>query len=461
MLLCGIIDELMKSTKHNANVSFFFCQATDDRINNATAVLCGLIYQLVNQQKSLLSHIENESDLGKPRFKGVSAWTAFSKIFISILGDPRLRTTYLIIDALDECTTDLSLLLSFVSQKSSTSSGVKWIVSSRNWPIIEEGLNTATQKVRLCLELNKDSVAMAVKTYIRLKVEQLADRKKYDNDTRDAVQRHLSSNANDTFLWVALVCQELAHLNVRRHHTLEKLHAFPPGLDELYQRMMDQISSSTDAELCKSILAVVSVVHRPITLVELMSFIDMPRRISNKYEALVEIVGHCGSFLTVRECMISFVHQSAKDFLLNKAFEQIFPSGMEETHYTIFSRSLQIMSRTVRRDIYGLGAPGFHFDEIKQPSPDPLAAARYSCVYWVEHLRDCDPSKRANNDLQDGGSIDNFLRWNYLHWIEALSLLSRMSEGILSMVTLYHLVQVRSLIPVVLFYYLGSVLTSF
>jgi hypothetical protein len=192
-----------------------------------------------------------------------------------------------------------------------------------------------------------------------------------------------------------------------------------------------------------------------------MSFIDMPRRISNKYEALVEIVGHCGSFLTGRECMISFVHQSAKDFLLNKAFEQIFPSGMEETHYTIFSRSLQIMSRTVRRDIYGLGAPGFHFDEIKQPSPDPLAAARYSCVYWVEHLRDCDPSKRANNDLQDGGSIDNFLRWNYLHWIEALSLLSRMSEGILSMVTLYHLVQVRSLIPVVLFYYLGSVLTSF
>jgi hypothetical protein len=115
MLLCGIIDELMKSTKHNANVSFFFCQAADDRINNATAVLSGLIYLLVNQQQSLLSHIENESDLGKPRFKGVSAWTAFSKIFISILGDPRLRTTYLIIDALDECTTDLSLLLSFVS----------------------------------------------------------------------------------------------------------------------------------------------------------------------------------------------------------------------------------------------------------------------------------------------------------------------------------------------------------
>lgn len=39
------------------------------------------------------------------------AWVALSRIFTSILGDPHLRSTYLIIDALDECTTDLSLLL--------------------------------------------------------------------------------------------------------------------------------------------------------------------------------------------------------------------------------------------------------------------------------------------------------------------------------------------------------------
>ena len=459
MLLCGIIDELTKSTKHNANVSFFFCQAADDRINNATAVISGLIYLLVNQQESLLSHIENESDLGKPRFEGVSAWTAFLKIFISILGDPRLRTTYLIIDALDECTTDLSLLLTLISQKSSAYSCVKWIVSSRNWPIIEDGLNAATQKVRLCLELNESSIAVAVNTYIRLKVEQLAKDKKYDNDTQDAVQRHLSLNANDTFLWVALVCQELAQPNVKPRHTLAKLYAFPPGLDQLYKRMMDQICSSLDTELCKSILAIVSVVHRPITLVELVSLIDMPSAVSDDYEVLAEIIGLCGSFLTLRESIISFVHQSAKDFLLDKAFEQIFPAGMEETHYTIFSRSLQIMSRTLRRDIYGLHALGFHIDDIEQPSPDPLAAARYSCVYWIDHLCDRDPSKRANNDLQDGGLVDNFLRRNYLHWLEALSLLSGISEGVLSMVTLDHLLQVRPLMPVLLFYYLGSMLT--
>src|ERR1700733_2056668 len=248
MLLCGIIDELMKSTSHTANVSFFFCQATDARINNATAVLRGLLYLLVKQQQSLVSHIrESYDDSGKQRFEGKNAWVALSKIFTNILEDPHLRSTYLIIDALDECTADLSLLLNLVVQKSSQYSRVKWIVSSRNWPSIEKDLETATQKVRLCLELNEKSVSAAVTTYIQFKVDWLAKRNRYDNDTRNAVQRYLSLNANDTFLWVALVCQELA--NISGWKAQKKLTAFPPGLDALYRRMLDHIWNSEDAGL--------------------------------------------------------------------------------------------------------------------------------------------------------------------------------------------------------------------
>ncbi len=47
MLLCGIINEL-KSTSDRSLVLFFFCQATDASINNATAVLRGLIYLLID-----------------------------------------------------------------------------------------------------------------------------------------------------------------------------------------------------------------------------------------------------------------------------------------------------------------------------------------------------------------------------------------------------------------------------
>jgi hypothetical protein len=47
MLLCGIVDELKKSTTPGL-LSFFFSQGTDSRINNATAVLRGLIYLLAD-----------------------------------------------------------------------------------------------------------------------------------------------------------------------------------------------------------------------------------------------------------------------------------------------------------------------------------------------------------------------------------------------------------------------------
>src|SRR6202043_1922664 len=138
-------------------------------------------------------------------------------------------STYLIIDALDECITDLPKLLDFIALKSSACSRVKWIVSSRNWPNIEKDLNTATQKIRLSLELNEKSVSAAVTTYIRIKVDWLAKRNDYDDDTQDAGQRYLSLNAKGPFLWVALVCQELA--DIPGWKAEEMLTVFPPGLD--------------------------------------------------------------------------------------------------------------------------------------------------------------------------------------------------------------------------------------
>jgi hypothetical protein len=130
MLLCGVINKLQVST---AFLSYFFCQATDSRINSATAVLQGLLYMLVHQQPLLLSHVRKKHDYaGKSLFEDANAWVALTEIFADVLQDASLSTTYLIIDALDKCVTDLPKLLAFIAKQSSTSSRVKWIVSSRN-----------------------------------------------------------------------------------------------------------------------------------------------------------------------------------------------------------------------------------------------------------------------------------------------------------------------------------------
>jgi hypothetical protein len=273
MLLCGIINELQKSTVKTALVSYFFCQATDSRINSATAVLRGLLYLLLSQQPSLISHVRKRYDhVGKALFEDANAWIALTEIFANVLQDLSLTTSYLIIDALDECITDLPKLLDFVVKQSSASFRVRWVVSSRNWPDIEKRLEDAGHKVRLSLELNEDSVSKAVQIFIEQKVSQLALRNKYDNKIRDAVFKHLASNADNTFLWVALVCQNLEA--TAKRNVLRKLNLFPSGLDSLYKRMMQQISKSDDAGLCKQILALIALMYRPVTLEELAALLE-------------------------------------------------------------------------------------------------------------------------------------------------------------------------------------------
>jgi hypothetical protein len=443
MLLCGIIDELNKSIGKTTLLSYFFCEATNYQSNNATAVLRGLIYMLVCQQPSLVLHVRKRYDYaGKALFEDSNSWFAFSEIFTDILQDNDLNSSYLIIDALDECVgAELPKLLSFIVRNLSVSRQVKWLISSRNWPKIEDQLGKAGDKARLSLELNAESVSAAVTFYIQLKVNELA-LEKDDYRTRDAVLNHLSSNAKGTFLWVALVCQGL--LTIEPWNILAALKEFPPGLNALYRRMMEIIdNNSYDAALCRRILALTAIVYRPVTLEEVKALVDLPENIKQNLQWLEKIIGLCGSFLTVRKNTVYLVHQSAQDYLLDKT-SGIFPSGKGGAHYEIFSKSLRILSRTLRRDIFDQHDVGYLTEDVETPEPDPLAASRYSCTYWIDHLCDWNPDTVTNQrgELRDGGTVDVFIQKKFLYWLEALSLSRSMSQGVVGMTKLETLVPV-------------------
>ena len=92
MLLCGIIDELQKTTASTASVVYFFCQATDARINSATAVLRGLLYLLVSQQPALTAHVRRRYDeAGRSMFEDANAWIVLTETFADVLQDPNLE----------------------------------------------------------------------------------------------------------------------------------------------------------------------------------------------------------------------------------------------------------------------------------------------------------------------------------------------------------------------------------
>ena len=347
MLLIGVVRELqkLKSTHDSGLLSYFFCQGTDSRLNNATAVLRGLIYQLLIQQRSLISHLREHYDpAGQQLFEGDNAFYALRDIFTEMLHDPHLTRVYLIIDALDECESGLPQLLDLIDlivQNASTSSSqVKWLCSSRNRPDIDVGSRTNDSSIKLSLELNAKSVSGAVDAYIDHKISELARMKGYDNKLRDQVREQLHQKANETFLWVALVCKELG--NVRKWNALKWLQKVPSDLTALYDRMIEQIQQSEDQSLCIQVLSICTLAYRPFHLLELAALADLPEEISCEQENLREIILMCGSFLTIREDTIYFIHQSAKDYLSSNPVDHlIFPSGRTEVHREIVSRSLQ------------------------------------------------------------------------------------------------------------------------
>ncbi|GKT50170.1 vegetative incompatibility protein HET-E-1 [Colletotrichum spaethianum] len=91
MLLCGTVDELERLPAGTSTLSYFFCQATDACLNNARAVLRGLIYQLLDQEPSLIGRVRKKYDhAGKKLFEDANSWDTLSKMLISILEEPSL-----------------------------------------------------------------------------------------------------------------------------------------------------------------------------------------------------------------------------------------------------------------------------------------------------------------------------------------------------------------------------------
>lgn len=424
-------------------LSYFFCQSTDAKLNNAVSVLRGLIYLLVDEYNLPISHLRKEHDrAGSQLFDGPNALYALWTILSDMLNESNLPKVYLMVDALDECTSGLSELLKLILDPSKPLSRVNWVVSSRTTPDIEEQLRPDGLRLNISLEANSSYVTSAVTAFINFKVSKLAEQKKYTSGIQDKVKGDLERKAKGTFLWVALVCKELE--KVPPGDIQSVLEELPPGLESLYERMMDQIRHLKRAnyvDFCKQILSTVTLTYRPLHLKEMAATAGLPEKWFDDLQTLNYFVSLCSSFLIVREEIIYFVHQSAKDYLTGKG-SGIFPSGQEEEHCKITCRSLQVMSDTLKRDICGLSMPGALLDELSGVNQEPLAHIRYVCCYWIPHLRDAGHLQHDQIGLCDCGKAHAFLQRHFLHWLEALSLMGNMSDGAVMVRTLEEMLTV-------------------
>ena len=456
MMTIALIAEVSKrlNDRPGSNVlAYFFCENTNDKLNTTVSVLRGLIYQLVDQKKMLLRHIRDKYDIaGRRLFEDENALYALKRMFFNMLNDPALENVYFMIDGLDECDSTIHELLEWIIRRSYTEfPKIKFLVTSRNEQAFIERLGHGHQ-LEISLEKNSAHVAHAVEIFIDYKTKELANFKLYASELQEVVRKHLYEKAEGTFLWVALVCKELRKIG--KHRAKSFLEKTPAGLEPFYKRILKQVlcqEDKDDVKLCRQILCSVTLAFRPLRLEEIAVFAKIPEQFHDPSD-LKSLVSYCGSFITIRENTAYLVHQSAKDFLSGEKGKEIFHSGQENEHANTASFCLTIMAKTLKKNLCNFKTPGICLSNVEKSVSAILTKGahipfhtQYACLYWVAHLQHTGPTEQKTLISGQGCEVYEFFQHHFLHWLEALSLMSKVSEAIFAIKSLCSIPRVNAI----------------
>lgn len=358
MLALAAVQELeekieLEGPTSKSVLGYFLCDSKDDRRNTPVSILRGLIHQLLCHHREHCGPLKTEYERQKDQlFNSANAMSSLWRVFCGILEYPNFHSAYLVVDALDECAPDdVEAFLAMVAlqdevssklskQRSKSFSGrtckVKWLLTSRNEEHIK---NALLDRADISLEQNLPHVLSDVRRFNDHKIERLARIKRYPDDLKAAVYRVLLDRSEGTFLWVALVCRELARPRVSRLNTEEVLGKMPTGLAALYDRMFEQLKDEATGLLEDATIRMMQamvVAFRPLTLPELGIAANLSSAHRGDDTLLAEYVSTCGSFIEMRRNAVHFTHLSARDYLVTsgRLFSDIV-SDLQHTHQMI------------------------------------------------------------------------------------------------------------------------------
>ena len=128
------------------------------------------------------------------------------------------------------------------------------------------------------------------------------------------------------------------------------------------------------------------------------------------------------------ETPVRTLHLSLGEFLLSKKVRHK-PFGVNgpATHQMLFTKCLEILSgpNVLRENLCDLKNPGQTRQEIDPPMINERFSPvfQYACRYWVDHVQ------HSMVPIHDYDKVHVFLQKHFLHWLEALSLMNKITEG--------------------------------
>ncbi len=315
------LDRFTKDMPRTVSLEFF-CDNKNDKRNTADSIIQGLVFQLLLKRPELINHVLPTFSIQQASLFSGSSFESLWRIFEKMTCDPILRAIYCVLDGLDECDKgSLEVLLRHLKALFSTNSSdtpscrLNLIAVSRDLPVIIPELLSGFPRIRLDqdadIEVNQD-----ITRFIDAKLDDIFSVKQYPQITCVKVKKFFRERAQGTFLWIGIAAKMLEGYNATEFETaLERL---PPGLNELYTRMLLGIKVDHQ-QIAARILRWVVMSVRPLTLLELSAIIEPtvePPAGFTREDVTKDQVSYCGYFLMTKGSEVGLIHQSAKDYLL-------------------------------------------------------------------------------------------------------------------------------------------------
>ncbi|KAK4677649.1 NACHT and WD40-domain containing NOD-like receptor 2 [Podospora pseudoanserina] len=429
--------------------SFFFKRGEGDR-GKATLFFPTIASQLVRKIPALEAFVREAID-NNPDVARKALRDQFEKLILQPLDRIHHAIAVIVVDALDECDgdNDVKVIISLLSQaKELRSPGLRIFITSRPELPIRLGFKNVTGEYQdLALhQIPEPIVEHDISAFLRHELGRIRD--DYNHQALECIEllpdwpgehaiRTLAQMAVPLFIFAATVCRFIEdpawsdpadQLEKVLQYQMKAYDSELGKLDATYLPVLKQITiGHTNPQKLlaafRDVVGPIVLLAQPLSVLSLAKLLNFsPKSIYGRLNSLHSVLSVPSSDSPVR-----LFHLSFRDFLVDPT-KRAAEFWIDETKYhkTLADRCIQLLHQHLRRDICGLQVPGKLRSEIDQRTIDAVLPpeTQYACQYWVHHL------KEGKSTVQDGGPVHSFLTSHLLHWLEALSLLGRISESI-------------------------------
>lgn len=452
------------SDQGHLGASFFFSRGQGD-LGHAGKFVSTLAYQLAIVS-SPLKRLICDAIAQRPDITHQSLSNQWKELIIQPLSklDGSKSHLVLVIDALDECERedDIETILQlFIKAKSLTTVRLRVILTSRPEIAFRLGFQDMPEILHQNLDLRnipRETVQHDISEFLKHEFSKIRKSHGLPIDWPDGKNTELLVKKSDgLFIYAATACRFVGDRNWNPKKQLFLILQDVPdssstaNLDNMYLQILrlainEGWDEKTRNELVQrfrktlgSIIVSFDVLSSP-TLENLLSIekADLDLALSPLHSVL--------DISKNRKSPIRLLHPSFRDFLLarERCRDDRFWIDRKLAHANFAQNCLRLLFKALKRNMCNFESSGhlarkIWSDQVEICLPKSV---QYACCYWVAHVEQVDFDHRNEIGLSDNGHVHSFFQQHFLHWLEALTLIRRISEGRKMMAKLQNLFNV-------------------